>query len=230
MLSMFPVSFPEHVSFLLQMAFQHTFPHSFLCAFQWLTPGWQMVQMARYIFPGLMKKTVRNLTTLAWCLVAELAAQEEWQWLEIILIKMIWNLLSFKCYFYASSFFVCFVLFCFILTHPWIFALEVCMDKLDTAASQSSDIIHFFLGVHFSWDGYASLLSSSFCVHTTMVWSYVDMDLNISIMSSIVIEWQGQTVWHPENREWSRNASPSLIFKIEKYGVFFKKGFNLKSV
>lgn len=101
--SFFPNGIPTH------------FPR-FLSAFQWLTPGRQMVQMARYIFAGLMKKTVRNLTTLAWCLLAELAAQEEWQWLEIILIKMIWSLLYCKCYFYSSSF--------FILTHPWIFALK----------------------------------------------------------------------------------------------------------
>lgn len=74
----------------------------FLSAFQWLAPGQQMVQMAYYIFPGLMKRNVRNLTALAWCLIAEKAAQK-WQWLEIILIKIIWSLLSLNCCFYPSS-------------------------------------------------------------------------------------------------------------------------------
>lgn len=65
-----------------QSRFQGFFPNGipthfpgFLAAFQWLTPGWQMVQMAHYIFPGLMEKTVSNLTVLAWCLMAEKAAQ-----------------------------------------------------------------------------------------------------------------------------------------------------------
>lgn len=112
--SFFPNGIPTH------------FPR-FLSAFQWLTPGRQMVQMARYIFAGLMKKTVRNLTTLAWCLVAELAAREEWQWLEIILIKMIWSLLYCKCYFYSSSFLY--------LLIPGLLPWKHIMSKLDTTAS-----------------------------------------------------------------------------------------------
>lgn len=100
MLSMLLVSFSEQVSGF----FPNDIPTHFLgllAASQWLTPGSQMVPMAHYIFPGLMKKIVRNLTALAWCRMAEKAAQEEW--LEMILMKMIQSLFSFKCCFYSSS-------------------------------------------------------------------------------------------------------------------------------
>lgn len=100
---LFPNGIPTH------------FPR-FLSAFQWLTPGDRWYKWPAIYLLDWWRKLSRNLTTLAWCLLAELAAQEEWQWLEIILIKMIWSLLYCKCYFYSSSF--------FILTHPWIFALK----------------------------------------------------------------------------------------------------------
>lgn len=99
-LNMLLVSFSEQVSGFIP----NDIPTHFLgllAASQWLTPGSQMVPVAHYIFPGLMKKTVRNLTALDWCRIAEKAAQEEW--LEIILMKMIQSLLSFKCCFYSSS-------------------------------------------------------------------------------------------------------------------------------
>lgn len=105
----------------------------FLSAFQWLAPGQQMVQMAYYIFPGLMKRTVRNLAALAWCLMADNAAQK-WQRLEIILIKMIWSLLSFKCCFYPS------------FLHLYNFGFlswKHIVSKLDTTVSETLDIIHF---------------------------------------------------------------------------------------
>lgn len=49
--------------------------------------------------------------------------------------------------------------------------------------------------------------------------SYVDMDLHISVINSIVLEWQGQPVWHPGYREYSKSQSPRLMFKIEKCEV-----------
>lgn len=106
--------FPQQVSAFFQMAFQHTFqvPICFPMTDTWETDG---TNGPLYIC-WIDEENCQEPDYIGLVPLAELAAQEEWQWLEIILIKMDLELVVLQvCYFYSSF---------FILTHPWIFALK----------------------------------------------------------------------------------------------------------
>lgn len=92
-----------------------------------------------------------------------------------------------KCHFYSSS-------------SLHIHIPDLCLENVlwinwTPQYLKSSDIIHFFWACIFP--GTDAFITHHILLHVMIIWPYVDMELHISIMNLIFLEWQRQPIRHP---------------------------------